>query len=88
MPECELVDDSTTVNGVTISVKKGTLVQERVDAIAYSANPKLQLSTGVAGIIKSSAGSEIVRETKSWIKQNGEVPVGGVAFTTAGLLPS
>lgn len=76
-----------TPEGVTLRVVEGDLTRERVDAVVNAANGWLAHGGGVAGAILRRAGLDLQLESDAWVDRHGEIPDGGVAHTTAGMLP-
>jgi O-acetyl-ADP-ribose deacetylase (regulator of RNase III) len=72
------------VSGKFISLIKGDLTEERVDAIVNAANSYLQHGGGVAGAIARKGGQIIQKESD----RIGFVEVGQAAITSAGHLPA
>ena len=73
--------------GRLFEVVKGDLLAERTDAIVNAANSHLAHGAGVALAIVKAAGFSMVQEGNDLVRQQGEIPVGGAAVTTAGRLP-
>ncbi|MGH0139675.1 UNVERIFIED_CONTAM: hypothetical protein FKN15_069913 [Acipenser sinensis] len=73
-----------TVNvfGVTVTLKKGDVTKETVDAIVNSTNCSLNLDSGVSGAILNAAGSSVVDECTKL----GSQPSDGVVCTGGGNL--
>lgn len=69
------------------SVTLGSIVEEDVDAIVNAANSRLAHGGGVAAVIAGAAGSRLNEESRAHVRENGPVPVGEAAVTTAGDLP-
>jgi len=74
--------------GALIRVVRGDLALEEVDAIVNAANGQLRLGGGVAGAVRKRGGPSIQAECARWVREHGEVPVGGAAITGAGELPA
>lgn len=70
--------------GRTFSVTLGSIVEEDVDAIVNAANSRLAHGGGVAAVISKAAGSALDEESRRHVRENGPVPVGDAAVTTAG----
>ncbi|XP_022791105.1 poly [ADP-ribose] polymerase 14-like [Stylophora pistillata] len=77
----------STKHGKTISVMKGDITKDPVDAIVNAANERLQHIGGVAYAIVKEGGREIKDECDTFIKQNGPLLDGHVFVSTAGSLP-
>ncbi|MFQ5904731.1 MAG: macro domain-containing protein [Candidatus Binatia bacterium] len=75
--------ETTMPSGQRISIVKGDLTQEVVDAIVNAANERLQHGGGVAGAIVRKGG-RIIQEESDRI---GRVPTGSAALAGAGSLP-
>jgi len=69
-----------------VTLVKGDIVDERVDAIVNAANSRLDHGGGVAGAIRARAGQGVITESQNYIATHGDVPVGGVATTSGGAL--
>ncbi len=61
---------------------------ETTDAITNPANSLLQHYGGLAGQIRKKAGNQLELESKSYIRDHGELLVGKCCVTNAGELPS
>lgn len=72
--------------GRVLRVVHGDITQESVDAIVNAANGWLAHGGGVAGAILRRAGLDLQLESDAWVDRTGEIPNGGVAHTTAGML--
>jgi len=82
-----LLAEHAAPNGTRLALVQGDITEEGVDAIVNAANSHLAHGGGVAGVIVRKGGVEIQRESDSWVRANGPVPVGEVAITTPGALP-
>ncbi|MFO0624289.1 MAG: macro domain-containing protein [Polyangiales bacterium] len=71
-----------------LEVVHGDLTREAVDAVVNAANGWLAHGGGVAGAILRRGGLDIQLESDAWVERHGKVPTGGVAVTTAGMLPA
>ena len=65
-----------------IVLEQGDLTEIEADAIVNAANNDLQLSGGLAGIIRRKGGESIQQECD----QIGSIPLGGAAITSGGKL--
>ncbi|XP_061089952.1 protein mono-ADP-ribosyltransferase PARP14-like [Conger conger] len=67
------------IGGVTVSLKKGDITNEAVDAIVNSTSASLNLDTGVSGAILKAAGESVVNECAKLgtQKEDGVVVTGG-----------
>ena len=70
--------------GRKLTVKRSNLVEEDVDAIVNAANSKLDHAGGVAGALNKASNGELQRASNTYIRNYGQVPVGGAAVTSAG----
>ena len=66
---------------------RGNLLEEPVEAIVNAANGHLAHGGGVAGIIARAAGPALQEESERIVRENGPLPTGSAAVTTAGRLP-
>ncbi|XP_033899512.3 protein mono-ADP-ribosyltransferase PARP14-like [Acipenser ruthenus] len=73
---------TVNVSGVTVTLKKGDVTKETVDAIVNSTNNSLNLDSGVSGAILNAAGSSVVDECTKL----GSQPSDGVVCTGGGNL--
>jgi O-acetyl-ADP-ribose deacetylase len=71
-----------TINGVTLALLRGTIVDVEVDAIANAANAALAGGGGVDGAIHRAGGPTIMAECR----KIGGCPTGSAVATTAGKL--
>ena len=78
----------TLSTGQRLQVVHGDITEEQVDAVVNAANRQLAHGGGVAGAIVRAGGSEIREESRAWVEENGPVPTGEAAITTAGDLPA
>lgn len=77
----------STKHGKKISVMKGDITKDRVDAIVNAANERLQHIGGVAGAIVTEGGRDIQDECDTFIRRNGPLLEGHVFVSGAGKLP-
>ena len=73
-------------NDVKLSLYKGDITEEAVDAIVNAANQRLQHGGGVAAAIVRKGGRQIQEESNRLIKRYGTLPVGGAVYTSGGSL--
>ena len=71
------------MNGTSLELLEGDITELLVDAIVNPANEKLQLGTGVAGVIKKKGGPAIQEECN----RIGGTAVGTAVITGAGKMP-
>ncbi|MBU5269518.1 MAG: ADP-ribose-binding protein [Clostridium cochlearium] len=69
-----------------ISIIKGDITKENVDAIVNAANSRLLGGGGVDGAIHSVGGSEILKECKKIINKIGKLETGKAVITSGGNL--
>lgn len=76
--------ETTLLSGHTLSLRRGDITDEAVDAIVNAANVGLVHGGGVAGTIVRRGGQVIQDESD----RLGKVPTGDAAITGAGRLPA
>lgn len=69
-----------------ITVVKGDLTVQQVDAIVNAANEDLAHGGGVAAAIVAAGGPEVQRESERWVEANGSLTPGRAAVTGAGTM--
>ncbi len=82
--------DAFEVAGITITLVRGDITKEQVDAIVNAANSSLMGGGGVDGAIHKNGGADILEECKvvrSELYPDG-LPTGEAISTTAGALPA
>jgi len=83
-----LIRKKITKNNQEIQIRKGDLTKEHTVCIVNAANSYLAHGAGVAGAIRRAGGRKIEQESDEWVRMNGTVPTGQVAWTEAGNMPS
>ncbi len=74
-------------NGTVLSLIRGDLTEENVDAIVNAANAQLAHGGGVAGAVVRRGGAIIQQESDAWVRKHGPVSHERPAITGAGRLP-
>ena len=83
----EFVCSYRTKERKTISVMKGDITKDRVDAIVNAANGDLKHIGGLAAAIVKAGGKKIQDECDDYVTANGPLLEGHTHVTTAGMLP-
>lgn len=77
---------STKVNATTITLCRGDITRQEVDAIVNAANSGLMGGSGVDGAIHRAGGPAILDECKQIRDQQGKCPAGQAVITGGGRL--
>lgn len=79
-----------TINGQTLELVQGDIIQQQVDAIVNAANTTLLGGGGVDGAIHRKGGRRILEECRQVraLDYPAGLPTGAAVSTTAGALPA
>ncbi|KAE8581730.1 hypothetical protein XENTR_v10024921, partial [Xenopus tropicalis] len=83
----ELVYEKKLPGGLRLSVWKGNLTGQVVDAVVNAANEDLMHIGGLALALAKAGGAVIQDESRNHIAKHGKVKAGSIAVTSAGNLP-
>ena len=86
MSSAEFMCSYLTIEGKKVSVFKGDITKQRVDAIVNAANSQLQHVGGLARAIVIAGGQEIQSQCNEYIQDKGDLLEGQTMITTAGAL--
>lgn len=67
---------------------QGDITDLEVDVVVNAANEELEHGGGVAAAIARAGGPEIQEQSRTWVREQGQVRTGRTAVTTAGAMPS
>jgi O-acetyl-ADP-ribose deacetylase (regulator of RNase III) len=73
-------------SGQELTLIRGDLTLQKVDAIVNAANPRLRHGGGVAANILRRGGRVIDQESKAWLQEHGPVTHEKPAYTSGGTL--
>lgn len=79
-------NEFTTASGIKVSIFKGNLILQPIEAIVNPANDRLQHYGGAAKAITDAAGPELNQECQAFIRDHGPLGVSEVMHTSSGKL--
>src|SRR5215218_3924712 len=71
-----------------ITILRGDIVKQHVDAVVNAANSGLLGGGGVDGAILRAGGAAQMRARRELVERIGSLPTGGAAWTDAGTMPA
>lgn len=75
---------SLRIGSCTLTLLRGDITQQDVDAIVNAANSSLMGGGGVDGAIHRAGGPQILEECKAYVAKHGRLPTGEAMITSAG----
>jgi O-acetyl-ADP-ribose deacetylase (regulator of RNase III) len=79
---------SRKINATTLTLVRGDITRQQVDAIVNAANSSLMGGGGVDGAIHNAGGPTILEECKQIRQLQGPCPPGNAVITGGGKLPA
>jgi putative ATPase len=76
------------INGTAVTVLRGDITRQDVDAIVNAANEYLVHGGGVAAAIAHAGAPDVQEESDRWVDEHGPLGPGAAAVTSAGSMPA
>jgi poly [ADP-ribose] polymerase 9 len=75
------------INDVRIMIMRGNITTFQTDVVINAMTGTLQNAGGMSARVMKAAGSNVEKETKSYVQRHGYLAAGDIAVTSAGDMP-